>query len=248
MTRGASGTGNALRPSLGLSLVVALVAASALEGRPGAPVSQQPGGPGDLVGTIAVAGPPGRPVPQGGSVVWIPGISVGSAAAPAERAMVSRDKRFDPHVLAVPREATVSFPNADPIYHNVFSLSPGNAFDLGLYRKGAARSVVFRNPGLVRVYCNIHPDMTAYVVVVDGSAYAVTDADGAYRIGAVPPGRHTVRVWNEIGGETSAMIDFAAGRPAKWDPSLDGTRYRVLPHANKHGKAYPPATRDVDRY
>jgi plastocyanin len=247
MTRGGAGTGESL--SLGLSpTIFSLVvwAASALG--PAAPIPQ-PATSSDraeLAGTVTIVGPPGRPVRQEGSVVWIPGVD---GAAPREEFdMVSRDKRFDPHVLAVPRNASVSFPNADAIYHNVFSLSPGNGFDLGLYKKGTARSVVFRNPGLVRVYCNIHPDMTAYVVVVDGSALAVTAPDGSYRIGSVPPGRHTVRVWSEIGGETSAVMDFAAGRAATWDVTLDGTRYRPLPHANKHGKAYPPATKDVDRY
>jgi plastocyanin len=248
MTRGGAGTGESLSLGLSPSIIAMMVWAAVAEGS-GArtpPEPPAPGGLSELAGTVTVIGPPGRPVPQAGSVVWIPGVD-GSAAREAAD-MVSRDKRFDPHVLAVPRHTTVAFPNADPIYHNVFSLSPGNAFDLGLYRKGTARSVVFRNPGLVRVYCNIHPDMTGYVVVVESSALAVTAADGSYRIAGLPPGRHTVRLWSEIGGETSAALDFAPGRAEKWDATLDGTRYRPLPHVNKHGKAYPPATKDVDRY
>jgi hypothetical protein len=247
MTRGGAGTGESL--SLGLSpTILSLVMGAALLAGSGAPMPQEPaaGAAAELTGTVTVTGPPGRPVQQGGSVVWIPGVDGSRARGPYD--MVSREKRFDPHVLAVPRHTTVSFPNADSIYHNVFSLSPGNAFDLGLYRKGAARSVVFANPGLVRVYCNIHPEMTAYVVVVEGSALAVTAADGSYAIAGVPPGRHTVRVWSEVAGETSAVVDFVGGGAARWDVTLDGTRYRPLPHANKHGKAYPPATKDVDRY
>src|SRR5688572_2571740 len=117
-----------------------------------------------LVGRVDLIGPAGRATSRAGSVVWLPGVR--SSAAPDPRpTMSSRGKRFDPHVLAVPQGTAVSFPNVDSIYHNVFSLSPGNAFDLGLYRKGAARTTTVRTPGLVHVYCNIHPEMAAYIVV-----------------------------------------------------------------------------------
>jgi plastocyanin len=201
---------------------------------------------GELAGRIEVTGPSGDRQEPAGIVVWIPGVPVPEAGR-ASAAMSSRDKRFDPHVLAVPRGSTVAFPNADPVYHNVFSLSPEHAFDLGLYRKGATRSVLFKKPGVVSVYCNIHPEMAGYVVVVDG-AFALTGEDGVYRIAGVPAGRHLVRVWSETGGETSATLDFADGRTTRWELSLDGSRYRVRPHKNKHGKDYPPATHDVDRY
>jgi plastocyanin len=200
--------------------------------------------PAILVGKIVLAGSP--PTALAG-VVWIPGLD-GHATAVAAPQMESRDKRFAPHVVAIPKGAVVAFPNVDPIYHNVFSLSPGNSFDLGLYRKGAARSVIFKNTGLVRVYCNIHPEMVGYVMVVDSSTYAVAGTDGSFKIAGIPPGRHTVRVWTEAGGETSNVLEFAAGREIVWDPTLDASQYRPLPHKNKHGQSYPPATQDVDRY
>jgi plastocyanin len=111
-------------------------------------------------------------VDPGGSVVWIPGLSI---AAPG--AFELRSRRAASGSIPASSRFTagtrVSFPNVDAIYHNAFSLSPGNTFDMGLYRKGASRDVVMKNPGIVHVYCNIHPDMASSVVVVEGNAFAV---------------------------------------------------------------------------
>src|SRR4051812_44863255 len=102
------------------------------------------------------------------AVVWVEGAR-GSAHPSAEPRgeMKSATKRFTPRVIAVPLHATVEFPNADPIYHNVFSVSGANRFDLGLYKSGATKGKSFDEPGLVRVYCNIHPQMVGFVMVVD---------------------------------------------------------------------------------
>jgi hypothetical protein len=150
-------------------------------------------------------------------------------------------------VLAIPRGATVVFPNVDRIYHNVFSVTPGHAFDLGLYRKGASRSLRFDKPGLVSVYCNIHPDMAAYLMVLD-AAFGVSGEDGRYRIGGLPAGRRTVRLWNERGGEREEVVELAAGQRRTLDFQLDASKYRRIQHKNKYGKDYPPVTRDDDRY
>lgn len=211
-----------------------------------APRAPQPDATAELSGRVELIPPPGQRAGAGGTVIWLPGTE--PAAPPSSDATIaSRNKRFDPHVLAVPKGAGVAFPNFDPIYHNAFSLSPGNAFDLGLYRKGASRSARLPTPGLVRIYCNIHPEMAAYVMVVDG-VHAVVGDDGSYRIRGIPPGRHAVRLWNELAGEQTATLDFAAGRVTPWSPSLDGSQYRRVQHTNKHGKAYPPATSGADRY
>ncbi len=241
----ARGTGTRERPAMRLDVVVLALVVLSRAFPQETPASIQAS---SLVGTIALIGAAERVAQQAETVVWIPGLGGAGGTVPAQLTMESREKRFAPHVVAVPRGGMVAFPNADPIYHNVFSMSPGNAFDLGLYRKGAARSVLFRKAGLVRVYCNIHPEMTGYVMVIDGSAFAVTGRDGGYRIASIPPGRHTVRAWNEVGGEISAVLDFAPGRATTWDLSLDGSNYRPLPHKNKRGQDYPPATQDVDRY
>lgn len=197
------------------------------------------------MGRVELKGANGEVGPAAGSVVWLPGTP---GSAPSRPTLTSRDKRFVPHVVAVASGATVVFPNVDRIYHNVFSVTPGHAFDLGLYRKGAARSLRFEKPGLVSVYCNIHPDMAAYMMVLQDAAFAVTDDDGRYRIGALPPGRRPVRLWNERGGEREQTVDLAAGARRTLDFVLDASKYRRIQHKNKYGKDYPPVTRDVDRY
>jgi hypothetical protein len=152
-------------------------------------------------------------------------------------------------VLVVTRNAPVLFPNVDPIFHNVFSRTPGAEFDLGLYRRGASRTFSFRNPGLVRLYCNIHAEMAAYVMVVNPEdAFALAGEDGAFRIAGLPSGRHVVKVWTEKGGETQRTVEVAPEVPARLDVVLDASQYRPTPHKNKHGKDYPPATSGVDRY
>lgn len=200
-----------------------------------------------LGGKVTLLLPPKVKIDPGGSVIWIPGLTL-SAPATAAHSVTSRDKRFDPRVLAVPAGTKVTFPNVDSIYHNAFSLSPGNTFDVGLYRKGAARDVVMKNPGIVRVYCNIHPDMAASVVVVEGNAFSVVQADGSYRIEGIPPGRHEVHIWSDVAGEQVVPLTFEAGRLTDWSPALDATKYQRVNHTNKHGKAYPKAKNDADRY
>jgi plastocyanin len=181
-----------------------------------------------------------------GAVLWVPGVAAPAASAAAP-VMASKDKRFDPHVVAVPRRSTVVFPNLDKIFHNVFSRSAGNEFDLGLYRGGKSREFQFATPGLVRIYCNIHSDMAAYVMVLDGAAYAVADESGRYRIAGLPEGRRDVHVWHERAGESTAALDLT-GRPAELDLVLDASGYREQPHKNKYGEDYPPGTHDADRY
>ncbi len=225
-----------------LSFAVALGAGPFAAAQP----ATSPAAGATLAGTVKLILPPKVQIDPGGSVVWIPGLRI--AAPPVESRITSRDKRFEPRVLAVSAGTPVQFPNLDPIYHNAFSLSPGNTFDMGLYRKGASREFVLRKPGVVRVYCNIHPDMAASVVVVDGNAFSVVGADGAYRISGIPQGSHEVHIWSDVAGEQVATLGFEPGRTTEWSPTLDGSAYRRLAHTNKHGKAYPKAKNGADRY
>jgi plastocyanin len=202
---------------------------------------------GQLSGRVEVAGSGAIAIAGSEAVVWIPGVR-GPAPQNVVSTITQRQKRFEPHVLAVTRGTVVSFPNLDGIHHNVFSVSPGNAFDLGLYRGGASREVKFEKPGLVRIYCNIHPQMAAYVFVVDGTAFAVADSDGRYRIAGVPPGPHAVRVWHEKGGGKETTVEIRAGETSSLDLVLDAGGFRSQPHKNKHGRDYPPVGRDLDRY
>jgi plastocyanin len=208
-----------------------------------------PGEPGQVRVAATLMGGDGRLVPAGQAVVWIPGLGNPRDVRPASTpAMSSRNKRFDPRILAVPVGTPVVFPNFDKIFHNVFSLSEKNRFDLGLYRNGASKSATFENPGVVRVYCNIHPQMAAFVVVVDGAFYAATGPDGVAMLSGVPAGRHPLRAWDEKGGDWNGTVEVFPGRTSDATVALDTRSWRDAPHKNKHGKTYPPPGDDDDRY
>ena len=116
---------------------------------------------------------------------------------PARLRMDQRNETFLPHVLAVATGTVVDFPNNDGTYHNVFSLSKTKRFDLGRYARGRSKAVRFDQPGIVRVFCDIHSHMSAFVLVFGHPYFATTDADGRYRIDDIPPGSYTVVAWHE---------------------------------------------------
>ena len=185
------------------------------------------------------------------AVVWIEGARGAGGPAPAEGQMKSAQKRFIPHVVIVRPNATVQFPNADSIYHNAFSVSGANRFDLGLYRSGASREKKFEETGLVRVYCNIHPQMIGFVMVVDAGFATVTGPDGTFRFDGVPHGTFLLKAWHEEGGETQVPVTVGGGGGSGTPLTirLDVTGFKPLPHKNKYGKDYPPgAGTDDERY
>jgi len=115
--------------------------------------------------------------------------------------MDQQNETFVPHVLAITTGTIVDFPNSDRIYHNVFSLSKTSRFDLGRYAVGRSKSVQFHRPGIVRVFCDIHSHMNAFILVFSHRYFAMTDAEGRYHIDNVPAGTYNVVTWNE--GTTS---------------------------------------------
>jgi plastocyanin len=119
------------------------------------------------------------------------------APAPGRATLDQRNETFVPYVVAVTVGSTVDFPNSDRTYHNVFSLSKTKRFDLGRYPRGQSRSVRFDRPGEVRVFCEIHSHMSAWILVFAHRYFATTDAEGRYRIDAVPPGTYTLAAWND---------------------------------------------------
>jgi plastocyanin len=119
---------------------------------------------------------------------------------PVRARMDQRNETFLPHVLAIDAGTVVDFPNNDTTYHNVFSLSKTRKFDLGRYARGKSRPVLFERPGVVRIFCDIHSHMSAFVLVFSHPYYSKAEADGRYRIDNVPPGTYTVSAWHE--GET----------------------------------------------
>jgi plastocyanin len=172
----------------------------------------------------------------GNAVVYLEGR--GPRGAPAKVDMSLDGRSFSPRVVVVPVGSTVTFPNRDPFNHNVFSLSDPNAFDLGLYGRGESGDHRFRRAGLVRVYCNIHPRMSGFVVVRDNAYYAQPGADGSYTIAGVAPGTYVLHVWHERAPEATREITVPPGGLAGQDISLDASAFQVVAHKNKYGQEY----------
>jgi plastocyanin len=131
--------------------------------------------------------------------------------------MQQLNRQFSPDLLVIPVGSTVSFPNMDPIFHNIFSLSKPKTFDLGSYDKGESRNVVFSKPGIVYVYCHLHPNMEATIVVTPNRWYARSDRSGHFRIQDVPPGRYTIVAWHKSAGFFRKSILIEAGRDSTAD-------------------------------
>jgi plastocyanin len=158
--------------------------------------------------------------------------------SPVSAQIGTEKKEFSPHVLVIPVGSTVSFPNHDPFNHNVFSLSVEAPFDLGLYSRGQARSVVFARPGIVRVYCNVHAQMSAIVVVRDNPYFTQPSSDGSFTISGVPPGRYVIHVWHERAAEVTRDLEVSPAGIGDLHLELDARGYRFVPHLNKEGKPY----------
>jgi plastocyanin len=155
------------------------------------------------------------PIDRRKSVVYLDPAPQAAFEASEQRRgrMDQRNERFVPHVLAIVQGTWVDFPNDDKTYHNVFSLSKTQEFNLGRYAAGHSKAVRFETPGIVRVFCDIHSHMSAFILVFAHRYFAVTDDDGRYRIDGVPPGTYTVAVWNETvrGDPPKRMVTIGEG-------------------------------------
>jgi plastocyanin len=150
-------------------------------------------------------------------LVWVKDPPARPAVAPRQAELRQRDETFVPRVLAVTSGSTVTFPNDDPIFHNVFSLSRSATFDLGRFRQGDARSRRFTGSGLVKVFCHLHSHMSAIIAVFDHPWFAQVAADGSFRIPDVPPGRYTVTGWHERAGATERSVVVQPGATTRLD-------------------------------
>ena len=149
--------------------------------------------------------------PQSNAVVWLE--APNAPHTPSQRVVLDqRNLSFYPHVLAVRVGTVVDFPNDDRVFHNVFSFRDGKRFDLGMYPVGALRHVEFDRPGLSRVFCNIHPNMAAYVVTVDSPYFARADEQGTFTIAGVPAGPHKYHAWRP-GAVTELTGTASTDRP-----------------------------------
>lgn len=161
-------------------------------------------------------------------------VSVKAPEEPFE--MKTVDKNFEPRILPVPVGAVVRFPNFDPILHNVFSVSSGNEFDLGLYARGSGKSATFHREGLVRVFCNVHQDMVAHIRVV-GTPYVTTaDSKGNFVLSNLPDGPGTLTVWHERSDDLTLHLESSDKRMGTIE--LEASRPRVPQHLNKTGDPY----------
>jgi plastocyanin len=131
--------------------------------------------------------------------------------------MDQHNETFVPHVLAIMTGTTVDFPNSDPFYHNVFSLSKAGRFDLGRYAAGRSKAVRFDKPGIVRVFCDIHSHMNAFILVFSHPFFALTNAEGRYGIDRVPAGTYSVIAWNEGTASEPQSVTVPEGGVAELD-------------------------------
>ena len=183
-----------------------------------------------------------------GLVVWLEPLAAAPAIPVASRhvVMTQKNKTFSPHVLAITAGTVVDFPNYDPIFHNAFSNYDGQIFDLGLYPPGTTRSIPFRREGVVRVFCNIHPTMSAVIVVLRTPYFAVSNRMGYIEIPDVPPGSYRLHVFHERATEQTLAelvrtIEVSGSEVQLPAISVSESGYLEGPHKNKYGKDYPPA-------
>jgi plastocyanin len=190
----------------------------------------------EVNGKVKVTGRPAAATVT--TVVYAEPLEAQPPAAPKTYKLFQKDKSFSPRVLAIPVGSSVEFINEDPILHNVFSLSTPSPFDLGLYKVPKSKTRTFNAPSLYRVFCNIHPQMTAVILVVATPYIAEADAAGNYRLD-LPPGRYKITAWSERSTEAAAEVTVASSGTTAPDLTLDESHYVEMPHKNKYGDDYP---------
>jgi plastocyanin len=143
------------------------------------------------------------------AAVWLEGTE--RARALSKAVVDQRDRAFEPHVSIVPVGTTMVFPNNDTVTHNVFAEYNANQFNLGTYPRGKSKTAVFNQKGLVVLLCNLHAEMSAFVLVVDTPYYSVADSKGMFKIKDVPIGKYKLRGWHESGQTTEQEIEIRNG-------------------------------------
>ena len=231
------------RPCLWLPLIGSLIAHTAL-------MAQSL----TVTGRVTLLAPAsrGRPADNSNAVVYLTPLQgvAGSPAVPKETAsprfqLVQKNKRFTPHVLVVPVGAVVEFPNHDPFFHNVFSLFEGKRFDLGLYEAGATRTITFNTLGVSYIFCNIHPEMSAVIIVTKSPYYAVSNTAGEVAISGVPAGRYQLNIWHErclpeALRSLSREVALSPGSTSLGELRLPESGDLLSKHKNMYGRDYDP--------
>jgi len=165
--------------------------------------------------------PRAKPLPEAKNVViYFEGIPSPASPSAMKASIAQKDEQFVPHLVAVTAGSSVAFPNDDPFFHNVFSLSRGSSFNLGRYASGVTRSRTFPRPGIVKVFCELHSHMSAVVRVFDHPWFTVPDEQGAFAIADVPAGEHTVVAWHERIGERRDRVTIRPGQATEMNFTL----------------------------
>ena len=207
-----------------------------------------------VTGNVVLLGPDGHAPKKpdySGVVVWLE--PVGTAARPAPvppkpATMEQRNKAFGPHVLAIEIGTAVDFPNHDPMDHNAFSNFDGQVFDVHLYAPQTSRRVVFRRPGIVRVFCNIHETMSAVIAVLPTPYFAVSNAAGRFEMRA-PAGEYMLRFWDERSQPDAVArlvqrLTVGEQSVALPEAQISASDQPLIPHTNKYGREYPQRPED----
>jgi plastocyanin len=231
-----------------LQLVRSLGGAGAAANIPAMPAVPPLAGSGAATGSAASAGDAAAgqvgtitgkvtlPANAGEAYVYVDGLRGGAGSRSRVVEIKQRDKQFAPQVAAVPVGSKLVFPNADTVFHNVFSSTPGHAFDTGSIKGGeASRPVPLSKPGHVEIFCNIHRKMRADVLVVPNGYFAKVGADGSFELPAVPAGSRKLVLWAPGIKTLSQQVEVTAkGASVRLSPQAEATK----PHLNKHGQVY----------
>jgi plastocyanin len=206
----------------------------------------------EVSGDVTVVLPQsGRPLEASQVVVWLVPMDmihkVRTTTDNTRYRLLQKNKHFEPSLLVVPVGSVVDFPNADPWFHNVFSLYRGKRFDLGLYQAGAQRSVKFDRVGPSYLFCNIHPEMKGVVLAVDSEFFSTTDKAGHYAIAGVPPGKYQLHVWYEnakpeVLQTLQRLVAIEGGERVLPVISVPAVNQTPTGHKNKYGQDYDPDT------
>ena len=181
------------------------------------------------------------------AVLWLEPLSGNTVPPPWKHSgpyrLVQKNKMFSPHLLVVPVGTSVTFPNDDPFFHNVFSLFDGKRFDLGLYEAGISKEVRFERPGISYLFCNIHPQMSAVVVALETPLFAIAQKNGTLSIEGVPNGEYSAHLWVE--GADEHALALWTHRISVKEAHMEAGNFAVSAlgsehHLNKFGKPYKP--------
>jgi hypothetical protein len=182
------------------------------------------------------------------AVIWLdplPGTDALPFAPRGHYTLLQKNRTFIPHLQVVPVGSAVQFPNADPFFHNVFSLFDGKRFDLGLYEAGSSKSVTFSRQGVSYIFCNIHPEMSAVILTLSTPLYAIADPSDAFVLRDIPPGDYELHLWIEgVPQSVLAGLDRRVHLPARVVDlgELEAPVSALAAHKNKFDEAYPPET------